>query len=890
MMIAGLWFRSTELWAFCLLLLVVLGLGIAVLYAPQLRTVDRRWQWLLPTLRGLALAALAASVLRPVVTRVKTADEQGAVVVLLDRSLSMSATDRVLPENAAERGPVLSQLVELADLLGKLPESVRSKAVAGVSEEVRKLESLADDIVRMRSELDYASLSGRGPQEAQRRLDQAVGDFLEAAKTAEQTAKRIGSRKAVVDRLTELARPPKKRDEWIGRLRAAVGETRREIDRSQAVVDEELYQSNPQVRWICDDLSRMSRFDLSWEVLAGNKGLLLRLDKKTRVLGYAAGQQVSPITMNPGGDLPLRPDEASSDIMGSLRRAMQQVGREPVQAVVLFSDGQPVGSQAAIPSGLLPAGVPVFGVYAASPRVRDLAIERVEMPRAVYAGETMTVRVFVRSQRMDVSTIKGEVRVWTDDGSMVAQKLRANSTRRIIEPVEVKLRLDKPGIQRVTVNLPLQEGEASTTNNQVEQRVKVLSQRLKVLVVAGSGAWDYRYLRDALARSTSVELREAVATPEHAILTMSPETILEQDVVILHDVAKEALTLEQWDAIGQLISHHGGSVILVPGLSLGYERFADHVMRDLLPYDPAAVWPMWRTWPGDTPQYRAAVTQELEALRLDDGPDLGWDRLPGFYRYLAIPELKSNAKVLLVERGLDAPLLTESRLGRGRVFFLGMSETWRWRQKTGGQDQDRFWLQLVRYAADEPYAASNGSLAVDVDNVAAEPGQTIRVRARVTLTRGDWGPPSQLEMSILRDGELVRTGVLDAAANGLEGRYVGTISDLPVGEYELRVAAPFSADAEDEVTLPIRIWANPLAEMTNLDGDREAFEKRLTEISGGKCINLEQIGMLPQLLAEARQRQSSVSELELWSSGYLFVFVLSCLTAEWAMRKRLGLA
>jgi hypothetical protein len=892
-MLAGLWFRSTELWGLCLLLLVVVGMAMAVLYPPQVKAVSRRWQWLLPVLRGAALAALAASVLRPVVTRIKTVREQGAVVVLMDRSLSMSATDRVLAENAAERGPVLSQMVALADLLGKLPEGIRSKAVAGVSDEVRKLESLAEDIVRARSELDYASLSGRGPQETQRRLDQAVEDFLAAAKTAEQTAKSIGSRKAVVDRLTELGRTPRNREEWIGRLRVAVGDARREIERSQAVVDEELYQSNPQVRWVCDDLSRMSRFDLSWEALTGGKGLLSRLEPKTPVVGFAIGQQVSPMALRAGGEASLRPDEAGSDMMGSLRRAMQRLGREPVQAVILFSDGQQVGPQAAIPSGLLPAGTPVFGMYTASPRVRDLAIERVEMPRTVFVGETLTVRVMVRNLRMEVGALKGEARLWADGGPMVTQSLRVNAVKKTVEPVEMKIRLDRPGIQRLVIILPTQDGEASVANNQAEQWVKVLSQRMKVLVLGGSGAWDYRYLCDALGQSASVELLNAVVAAGHPSPAISPERILDQDLVILHDVAREALTLEQWDAVGQLVSRRGGSVIVVPGLSLGYERFADHVMRDLLPYDPSAVWPMWRTWPGETPQYRAAVApgaETVEALRLDDGPDLGWDRLPGFYRYLVIPELKSNTKVLLVERGLDAPLLTESRLGRGRVFFLGMSETWRWRYKVGGQDQDRFWLQLVRYAVDEPYALSNGPLAVDVDSVMVEPGQSFQVRARMATARGDVAPPGHLNLSIMREGQLVRTGVLEADADGLEGRYEGSIGDLPPDEYELHVAAPFGADAENEVMLPIRVRFNPLAEMTNLAGDRDALQQRLMEISGGKCLNLEQIGLLPQLLAEARRRQSGVSELELWDSGYLFVFVLGCLAAEWAMRKRFGLA
>ena len=42
-----------------------------------------------------------------------------------------------------------------------------------------------------------------------------------------------------------------------------------------------------------------------------------------------------------------------------------------------------------------------------------------------------------------------------------------------------------------------------------------------------------------------------------------------------------------------------------------------------------------------------------------------------------------------------------------------------------------------------------------------------------------------------------------------------------------------------------------------------------------------------RVVAERRPRYA---EQRLWDSPYLFVFVVACLAAEWAARKRLGLA
>jgi hypothetical protein len=40
----------------------------------------------------------------------------------------------------------------------------------------------------------------------------------------------------------------------------------------------------------------------------------------------------------------------------------------------------------------------------------------------------------------------------------------------------------------------------------------------------------------------------------------------------------------------------------------------------------------------------------------------------------------------------------------------------------------------------------------------------------------------------------------------------------------------------------------------------------------------------------AAAREPHPIEIRLWDSTYLFVFVVGCFAAEWALRKRLGLA
>ena len=48
--------------------------------------------------------------------------------------------------------------------------------------------------------------------------------------------------------------------------------------------------------------------------------------------------------------------------------------------------------------------------------------------------------------------------------------------------------------------------------------------------------------------------------------------------------------------------------------------------------------------------------------------------------------------------------------------------------------------------------------------------------------------------------------------------------------------------------------------------------------------------LLPDRLTAVADNRPRITELSLWDSPYLFVFVLACLGAEWGLRKRFGLA
>ena len=280
--------------------------------------------------------------------------------------------------------------------------------------------------------------------------------------------------------------------------------------------------------------------------------------------------------------------------------------------------------------------------------------------------------------------------------------------------VEFSQKLTTPGAQKLTLAVSKVPGEATDENNHVERWVKVLEQKIRIAIYAGTAGWDYQYVRNALARAPWADLKDGILSDATARFPLTPDEILKQDVVLLFAVAVGSLDTAQWDAVNRLVTQRDGSVILVAGdTHLPGEYAAGPLTSSLLPY-PGANPPAWQMWPGERPSFHlmpAPGAATLDALKLsddDESTERRWQQLPAFFRFLPISPLKPNTKALLIEGDSGSPVLTESRLGAGRIFFFGANETWRWRYKAGEKDQDRFWLQLIRYAAEEPYAVHQG--------------------------------------------------------------------------------------------------------------------------------------------------------------------------------------
>ncbi len=342
------------------------------------------------------------------------------------------------------------------------------------------------------------------------------------------------------------------------------------------------------------------------------------------------------------------------------------------------------------------------------------------------------------------------------------------------------MRLEKVGTQTLVATVkPVNPAtkETSTENNSRAVVVNVADEKAKVLLIDGEARWEFHYLATALQRDRTMKLDSVVfeqprlnkeLTPEvlkkmgspAEKLPQGPDSLADYDCIILGDVEAAQLPLADRQRLEKYVADRGGTLVLLAGkraLPLAYPD-ADNAgeadpLRKMLPIDDARV---------IAPEDGFAVTptaegRDTEFMKLDTenaASDARWSELPKAYWAVAgkvKPGARALAFVNVPADPLDArpgknkedtsAVIVRQNYGFGRVLFVGIDSTWRWRYKVGDTLHHRFWGQTIRWAAaDKPLTTGNDYIRFGTPQPVYRQGQEIDVIARLSEDIGTLKP------------------------------------------------------------------------------------------------------------------------------------------------------
>jgi hypothetical protein len=664
---------------------------------------------------------------------------------------------------------------------------------------------------------------------------------------------------------------------------------------------------------------------------------------KAEVIGFAQeGWDVPPDGI---ADLFARSAGSSfTDLRLPLARALERSGPDQgkVLGVVLLSDGQHNWGQSPVKKAIELGDhkLPVFPVALGSQRPPpDVALVSVKAPPAVFKDVDIQVEA-----RVKVSGIPEKRQVVVQlqrEGQPPLEETIAHDGTDRYHTVRFQVRLDKPGTQALTVAAKPTEGETRADNNSRPAVINVADDKAKVLVVDGEARWEYHYLASALLRDRTMQPQGVVfdqpridRVPEEELrktgnpwLTMptEPDALSAYDCVILGDASPAQLPLAERARLEKYVADVGGTLVIVAGkraMPMGYLAAdadapeGDPLMR-LLPIErprvvkPEQGFPMTLTYDGKNTPF---LQMEPEA----DQNEKRWAELPRHYwgvvgkakpaatplAYLPESAAGKPRKEDAGAQEKDRALVVRQNYGFGRVLYVGLDSTWRWRFRTGDTYHHRFWGQAIRWAASEkPLVTGNEWVRFGTREAVYRQGQEVDLVVRLSEEVGQLPADALAGARVLRlkdDGSgeeavaVVPLGRREAQPRVLEGK----LRDLPAGRYAVELAIP---DLGDRLNGPPGPDGQPSklrasftvappdgGEMVELAANGPLLEE-LAAKSGGQVFAPENASALVEALTKRAVQHEERTENRLWQWWVTLAVALALLTLEWVARKWAGL-
>ncbi|HKI37960.1 MAG TPA: hypothetical protein VKA46_39260 [Gemmataceae bacterium] len=702
---------------------------------------------------------------------------------------------------------------------------------------------------------------------------------------------------------------------------------------------------------VCARVDGLTRAEIARRVLAEDgAGLLAAIGAKHKVEVIGFTQEawdvkpdaVADLFKPAQGDQGRAPDSSFTDLRLPLARALERsgAGEGKVLGVVLLSDGQhnwgmsPVKKAIEMGEHKLPIYAVPLGAHQAPP---DVAVVSVKAPAAVFKDVDTQIEA-----RLKVSGIKERkqlvVQLQRPGQDPLEETIDHDGSDRY-HTVRFQLRLDKAGTQALTIVAKPLEGETTTDNNRRSVVINVADDKARVLLIDGEARWEQHYLANALARDRTIqpqsvvflqprlgqvsedELRKA-GNPWRS-LPNEPDALSAYDCIILGDVAPEQLPLPERVRLEKYVGDRGGTLVVLAGkrsMPLGFGGAdaggaeGDPLLR-LLPIEqpqvvrPTEGFPVTLTYEGkNTPFLQMEPEPDKNEQRWSEFPRHYWGVVgkvkPGGTPLAYVTDGAGGGKKEEADRAKERGLIVRHNYGFGRVLFVGIDSTWRWRYRTGDTYHHRFWGQAIRWAAaDKPLVTGNEFVRFGTRDAVYRHGQDVDLVVRLAEEAGPLAPDAIAAARILRlkdgkDGEesvaLVPLGRREAQARVLEGK----LRDLPAGHYAVELVVPDlgdklngpAADGQPAKKLRATFSVTPPdgEEMVELATNYPLLEE-LAAKSGGQVFAAENTAGLVEALTKRAVTREDRAENRLWQWWVTLVLVLSLLTVEWVGRKLAGL-
>ncbi|MCP4347507.1 MAG: VWA domain-containing protein [Desulfobacterales bacterium] len=645
------------------------------------------------------------------------------------------------------------------------------------------------------------------------------------------------------------------------------------------------------------DVEKKSRFEAALSVLLSPK-TLNRFKSEFILDTRVFDKEVTETNLEK-----LSPSDAAgleTDIKNALIHGVEDMHNAPAKAgVLLISDGRSTAgnpqeaSQLALARSVpiwtwCPGGqVPHRDVWVQTPSSEILAFKNaeVEISAAVYQEGYSD-----RSFKVDLLK-NGEI---IDSKEVLPGQNRS-------APASFRIKAPEHGEHRFVFQVAPQEGEADTRNNERSVFLRVVGEKVRVLLIEGQPHWDTKFLVQTLKRHERVDLTaiyrlgpkqySAVVSQQGKFrrekTNLFPKTakeLFDYDICIFGRNCETFFSKETEEMVTDFVAKRGGGLVFSRGKPYS-GRF--YPLAKLEP----VVW-------GDNveEQINIKITdQGMTTPVFEIGANFGAgindliSRMPKLDQAISTRGEKPLAVVLASsesaqDNSQDSILMAFQRFGQGKVVTLNMTGIWRWafREKSGEQEEylfNRFWISLLRWMLSDTDFLPGADVSLRSGRRYYTDKQRIQFQI---MTRGL--DPESYKPRLTISGNNVSEELKPGKGRG--GYHTLSIGPFEPGAYDVVLHNNIGRPSELETQVEV---VSSSVEMRNLSADPAAMEK-IAHDADGRVLSQSDIGNLPAIVNDWKvKRQLSTEKNTLWDQWWILILVIIAFGWELYLRRREGL-
>ncbi|MFZ1517755.1 MAG: hypothetical protein WAU11_03225 [Ignavibacteriaceae bacterium] len=571
-------------------------------------------------------------------------------------------------------------------------------------------------------------------------------------------------------------------------------------------------------------------------------------------------------------------NETSSDFAKIF--SMVNQSESNIASITIVSDG--VITQGSTPIySAEKIGIPVFTVgIGDSSKKNDVEIKNVINNEFIYAETPTTIIATILNKGFNGKTVQ----VSLHDNSQFIENNNIVLDQSGVNSISFDYTPKQSGEKKLSLKINTLDGESNTLNNQKVFYINVLSNKINVLLIAGSPSSDLTFIKNSLSTDINLKVNTLTQISAGNFLEQNSTAKLDSaDIIYLIGFPTNLTSDDFLTRLVNMFENKNTPFFLM--LTSDIELKKLNRLNNLLPISVSLIDKNYLQVQPDI------QISEIDNPIVQNNSGNDWSNLPPINQPIVSLSVKPGSKIVskvnINNQPRNNPLIVSRNFGSKRSVVLIGKDIWKWKLQTANKSLNLFDDFIVSSTRWLNAPDDQKKVKIKTSKKIYSSGEIVEFTSQVYDE--SFNPVSEAEVKVKINGQNSKDELL---LNSLgAGLYDGEISLNQNGDYY------FSGDA----SLNGKMLGNDNGTFNIGDIDIEMIDTRmnyeflslLSNQTKGIFYIPNEVNSIIRKLNElnllASKEKLTTSEIRLWSDEWLLVIVILLFAFEWFLRKRSGM-